>query len=68
MTERLIVSLFYMWIIVHTTSGKKHYEQKIVVIVMVTITEAIKQYKKMWESCYSEYIFGRSLIICKVSF
>lgn len=28
------------------TSGKKLYEQKIVVIVMVTITEAIKQYKK----------------------
>ncbi len=27
MTERLIVSLFYMRIIVHT-SGKKHYEQK----------------------------------------
>lgn len=67
MTERLIVSLFYMRIIVHT-SGKKLYEQKIVVIVMVTITEAIKQYKKMWESCYSEYIFGRSLIIWKVSF
>lgn len=26
-TERLIISLFYMSIIVHT-SGKKHYEQK----------------------------------------
>ena len=55
MTERLIVSLFYMWIIVHTTSGKKLYEQK-------NVQKVIKLYLAEHEGNKDVYI-NKNIVI-----
>lgn len=61
MTERLIVSLFYMWIIVHTTSGKKLYEQK-------NVQKVIKLYLAEHEGNKDVYINKNIVINTKLSF
>ena len=60
MTERLIVSLFYMRIIVHT-SGKKLYEQK-------NVQKVIKLYFAEHEGNRDVYINKNIVINTKLSF